>query len=65
MLEDLSLERGFRVEACVYNFFVVGFSIFLKYLEIFLTSLSDLARMGSGIDKTKVGLGVTLPLFEV
>jgi len=65
MLENLLLERGFRVEACAYDFFVVGFLIFLKNLEISLTSLGDLARMGGGIDETKVGLGVTLSLFEV
>jgi len=65
ILEDLLLERDFGVETCAYDFFVVGFLIFLKNLEIFLTSLGDLAGMGDGIDETKVSLDVTLPLFEV
>jgi len=43
----------------------VGFLVFLKNLEISLTSLGDLARMGGGMNETKVGLGVFLPLFKV
>ena len=65
MLENLLLEWGLGVEACAYNFFVVGFLVFLKNLEISLTSLGDLARIGGGINETKVSLGISLPLFEV
>jgi len=36
----------------------VGFLIFLKNLEISLTSLGDLAGIGGRIDETKVSLGV-------
>jgi len=43
----------------------VGFLIFLKNLEISLTFLDNLAGMGGGMDETKVGLGVSLPLFKV
>ena len=43
----------------------MGFLVFLKNLEIFLTSLGDLAGIEDGIDETKVGLGISLPLFEV
>jgi len=43
----------------------VGFLVFLKNLEISLTYLGDLAGMGDGMDETKVGLGISLPLFEV
>jgi len=43
----------------------VGFSIFLKNLEISLTLLGDLAGIEGEMDETKVGLGVSLPLFKV
>ena len=59
------LELGLGVEACTYDFFVVGFLIFLKNLEISLTSLGDLARIRGEMDETKVGLSISLSLFEV
>ena len=43
----------------------MGFSIFLKYFEISLTSFVDFARIRGGIGETKVGLAVSLLLLEI
>ena len=65
MLEDDALNFSLDVKAWVYNLFMVGFSIFLKYFKISLTSLDNLARIEGKITNTNVGLTTSLPLFDV
>ena len=64
ILEEMILESCLGDEVWVYDFFVIGFSIFLKNFEISLTSFNDLDRIRDGIDETKIGLAISLSLFR-
>ena len=54
MLLDVVLVLVLDAEAWAYNLFIAGFSIFLKYFEISLTSLVDLVLrlmpLGNNVD---------------
>ena len=62
MLEVFLAVLEEKDEAWAYNFFLLFSVIFLKNLEISLTSLGDLARIGGEIE---AGLIKFLPFFEV
>ena len=61
----LFLTLGFDLDskAWVYDLFVAGFSIFLKNFKFSLTSLFNLAGIGSSMTNTNDGLATSLPLF--
>ena len=59
---ELSLQLELEAEVWAYDLVKIGFSIFLKYFDISLTSLFILARIKRGMVETKDSLTTFLPL---